>query len=237
METKPHLYIISFKDSNYFKEGHTSKPNFNRILQHNNTYLLDEEIIIYEGDNVYLIRLLEEAIKREFPQDYIDEEYLGMDGYTEIRNKEIYNDVIEFIDKTFPHFGLERKKINLKDIITENTKSNKVFRDVEDDIISNGDIIEEMINTLNQLDKVITNIKDNETHYEISFNLSKICYTDDDVNEILNPFLYNIIKDGKIYSVCDGYKYNVDYSEVIINLGKEIDIEYIVNKYKPIGIK
>ncbi len=119
METKPHLYIISIKDSHYFKIGHTSTPNFKRVLQHNKTYLLDEDFIIYEGDNVYSIRLLEEAIKHEFSQGVISEELQGKDGWTEIRNKNIYGNIIEFIDKSFQHLGLEKREISLKDVIIE----------------------------------------------------------------------------------------------------------------------
>jgi hypothetical protein len=119
METKPHLYIITIKDSDYFKIGYTSRPNFKRVLQHNKTFLLDEDFIIYEGDNVYSIRLLEESIKHEFSQHVINEELRGKDGYTEIRDKGIYGNVIEFIDKSFQHLGLEKREISLKDIIIE----------------------------------------------------------------------------------------------------------------------
>ena len=166
MEIKPHLYVISFKDSDYFKIGYTSTPNFKRVLQHNKTYLLDEDFVIYEGDNVYSIRLLEEAIKHEFSQDIINEELQGKDGYTEIRNKDIYGNVIDFIDKSFQHLGLTKKEISLDDIII---KKPVVVSNPKEEIENDWKEIEEEIidverqNWIDECEKIFNERKIEET--------------------------------------------------------------------------
>lgn len=92
---KDYLYILPFVNENYFKIG-VSSDNFNRILTHHQSFILNlDSVTIIEGTKKN-IRTIERILLSLYPE-IEDNPFLGKDGATEIRHskdlEQCFNDV------------------------------------------------------------------------------------------------------------------------------------------------
>lgn len=215
MEIKNHLYIIQFSGNRYFKIGISYLNNFSRVKTHHKTYNgLKGNVIVYDGDNMYEIRLLESAIKKKFTQsEIIREELNNLDGWTEVRCMSKYEDVITYIDKSFTHLGLEKKVFNVDELFYK-----------KDDLCDNKNVIDESIsieeineNTLNNIIHLFDIIKDNND-FTLENNLL--------ITKTINSLDFAISEDDSelpYFGLCkiyDGYH----LSEHVINVKKVMNI-------------
>jgi len=215
MEIKKHLYIIQFNGGKYFKIGISELNNFNRVNKHHKTYNgLKGNVIIYDGDNDYEVKILESAIKKKFHQsEIIKEELNNSDGWTEVRCMSKYEDVITYIDKTFTHLELEKKVFNIDEVIYEkrNLSSDK---NIIDESVSMEKSNE---NTLNNITHLFDIIKDNG-----DFTLERNCLITK-TNNSLDFAISEYDSELPYFGLCkiyDGYH----LSEHVINVKKVMNI-------------
>ena len=229
----PHLYLIKFNDGKHFKFGMSLVGNYNRVSYLSKIYD-SGSVVIFNSENDRFIRLIEYNIKVIFG-DFIteDNDYYGKDGYTEIRDIKYYDEILELIYTFQDRLGLEKCDLDLDAYINNDKKEKKVIVEEEivfiESVVDDG-VIDDIKITLDKLESFITYIVDMGSYNQISFNLSTICNDDDELDLILEPFLRNIMTECEKHSLCGGYTYSENYDEVIINLEKDIEKEYLNEK-------
>lgn len=106
------LYILPFNNGSHFKFGITRCKNFKRIKSLNRKYGVDiDKSFIYRGDKRSIILIESKLKENEFLQVY---DYLGEDGYTEIRNISELKNTIDVVEG-YKEFNLIKEPLKIYD--------------------------------------------------------------------------------------------------------------------------
>ena len=106
------LYILPFNNGYHFKFGITRCKNFKRIKSLNRKYGINiDNSFIYRGDKKSIILIETKLKQNEFLQ--VDD-YLGRDGYTEIRNISELKNTMDTIE-SYKEFNLIKEPLNIYD--------------------------------------------------------------------------------------------------------------------------
>jgi hypothetical protein len=102
------LYILPFKNEKHFKFGITRVQDLKRVKNINKIYTIDiDKSFIYRGHKDLISKI--ECRLKEF-EHLIVEDYIGMDGYTEIRNISELNNTINIIEQ-YDEFNLIKEPL------------------------------------------------------------------------------------------------------------------------------
>lgn len=210
---KPHLYILPFKDKQHIKIGISLNNNFNRIKQLSNIYDIDSDnIILYTSDNSNNIKLLEKNIKTIINETISpDNIHYGKDGHTEIRYTKHLNHINTIINTFKPLLNLYELNYTKQTIPIK--KHNNIQHNIDNNIV-----IDNIINTLNNIKQYITYIQINNGILNIKLNLSHICNNDEDIDNILNPLSQSLYIYGILFKLNSGYTYDKQFKDVSLNL-------------------
>lgn len=106
------LYILPFNNGNHFKFGITRCKKFKRIRSLNRKYGVDiDKSFIYRGDKDSIILIESKLKQNEFLQ--VDD-YLGRDGYTEIRNISELKNTMDIVEG-YKEFNLIKEPLKIYD--------------------------------------------------------------------------------------------------------------------------
>jgi len=106
------LYIPPFNNGYHFKFGITRCKDFKRIKALNRKYGIDiDNSLVYRGDKKSIISIETKLKQNEFLQ--IDD-YLGKDGYTEIRNISELKNTIDIVE-SYKEFNLIKEPLKIYD--------------------------------------------------------------------------------------------------------------------------
>jgi hypothetical protein len=106
------LYILPFNNGNHFKFGITRCKNFERIKGLNRKYGIDiDKSFIYRGDKKSIISIETKLKQNEFLQ--VDD-YIGRDGYTEIRNISELKNTMDIVE-SYKEFNLIKEPLKIYD--------------------------------------------------------------------------------------------------------------------------
>ena len=109
------LYLLPFKNGDYYKLGITGQKDLFRIKHLDDLYSIDfEKATIFYGLRKD-IQLAENYLKQYIPQIY-DNPYQGMDGFSEIREMETFEDVLTKCKQFTYDFGLLKQKLKDMDL-------------------------------------------------------------------------------------------------------------------------
>jgi hypothetical protein len=118
-----YLYLLPFKNSDHFKIGISAK-NFTRIFHLNNIYDFDlEQALIVTSENSKIIKILERELLSVFSTQI--EEFKGMEGGTEIRDKTYWHQTIDLIESKNKYVNIAVQKFKVLPKPIEKTK--KIF--------------------------------------------------------------------------------------------------------------
>ena len=106
------LYILPFNNGNHFKFGITGVKKFTRIKSLNRTYGIDiDKSFIYRGDKKSIVLIESKLKENEFLQ--VDD-YIGIDGYTEVRKISELKNTIDIIE-SYIEFNLIKESLKIYD--------------------------------------------------------------------------------------------------------------------------
>jgi hypothetical protein len=106
------LYILPFNNGNHFKFGISRCKKFERIKSLNRTYGIDiDKSFIYRGDKKSIVLIESKLKENEFLQ--VDD-YIGIDGYTEVRKISELKNTIDIIE-SYIEFNLIKESLKIYD--------------------------------------------------------------------------------------------------------------------------
>lgn len=104
-----YLYLLPLKDNSLFKIG-ISSNNLNRVKMHDSTYgIIKNDCLIITAKKSGVISAIERELLEIFEQP--SHKYKGLDGWTELRGIENFNEALDIIKSKHPALGIEIAKL------------------------------------------------------------------------------------------------------------------------------
>jgi len=119
-----YLYLLAFKSRPYFKIG-VSIHNFNRIFEHDKNYTIDYNNSHIVTSSKKIITSLESELLMIYPR-INNTAFMGIDGYTEIRDIMFLNECIDYIK--YKHINLGIKIYNAEELINNKPSYNPYLK-------------------------------------------------------------------------------------------------------------
>lgn len=149
------LYILPFKSGKHFKFGITRVQDLKRVKNINKIYTIDiDKSFIYRGDKHSILNI---ECKLKEHEHLIVEDYIGMDGYTEIRSISELNNTINIIEKFKEFKFIKEPLINYYKLVSY--KNYKFIPKVKTNVKTGG-------NNLPDLELNIVDINEIDIPYE-----------------------------------------------------------------------